>query len=213
MPNTAPNTSWFKITTAGGMDTARAVREVSPRTRIVVLTDEGDDRIVAAAKFVGAHDFIGDLRHQRHEPPQQVDCLGAREVTLELDQVGGHEEVPVVILDLRLKHLDALARELMQPYFSECQACLHDGVVENADLLDAGMVGFGGLEDVRFRDPVIPGSRLILLSQLLKARRGRCCGTASREPAPARSGSGRARVAALRALSARESYGKVVLEP
>jgi 3-hydroxyacyl-[acyl-carrier-protein] dehydratase len=35
------------------------------------------------------------------------------------------------------------------------------------------MVGFGGLEEVRFRDPVIPGDRLILMCQLIKARRGR----------------------------------------
>lgn len=36
--------------------------------------------------------------------------------------------------------LEALANRLMAPYFSECQACLRDGVVENADLLDAGMI-------------------------------------------------------------------------
>ena len=28
----------------------------------------------------------------------------------------------------------------MQPYFEECQACLKDRIVDNADLLDAGMV-------------------------------------------------------------------------
>jgi len=36
--------------------------------------------------------------------------------------------------------LDALAARLMAPYLSECQACLQDGVVANADLLDAGMI-------------------------------------------------------------------------
>ena len=41
------------------------------------------------------------------------------------------------------------------------------------DLLDSDMVGFGGLEDVRFRDPVLPGDRLILICELLKVRRGR----------------------------------------
>jgi 3-hydroxyacyl-[acyl-carrier-protein] dehydratase len=35
------------------------------------------------------------------------------------------------------------------------------------------MVGFGGLENVRFRDPVIPGDRLVLLCQLARFRRGR----------------------------------------
>ena len=41
------------------------------------------------------------------------------------------------------------------------------------DCLGAKMIGFGGLEEVRFRDPVIPGDRLILISRMLKARRGR----------------------------------------
>ena len=37
-------------------------------------------------------------------------------------------------------NLDELARKLMQPYFDECRSCLQDEVVENADLLDAGMI-------------------------------------------------------------------------
>jgi 3-hydroxyacyl-[acyl-carrier-protein] dehydratase len=41
------------------------------------------------------------------------------------------------------------------------------------DLLGAAMVGFGGLDEVRFRDPVIPGDRLIVMVRLEKARRNR----------------------------------------
>ncbi|MGY6630873.1 MAG: 3-hydroxyacyl-CoA dehydrogenase NAD-binding domain-containing protein [Wenzhouxiangella sp.] len=36
--------------------------------------------------------------------------------------------------------LDDLAQRLMAPYFDECRACLADQVVEDADLLDAGMI-------------------------------------------------------------------------
>jgi 3-hydroxyacyl-CoA dehydrogenase/enoyl-CoA hydratase/3-hydroxybutyryl-CoA epimerase len=36
--------------------------------------------------------------------------------------------------------LAALAERLMAPYLEECQACLRDGVVDDADLLDAGMI-------------------------------------------------------------------------
>ncbi len=36
--------------------------------------------------------------------------------------------------------LDELAKRLMTPYFDECRACLADKVVEDADLLDAGMI-------------------------------------------------------------------------
>ncbi len=37
-------------------------------------------------------------------------------------------------------NLKSLATELMQPYFAECQSCLADGVVADADFLDAGMI-------------------------------------------------------------------------
>lgn len=36
--------------------------------------------------------------------------------------------------------LDAISERLLQPYFDECRACLGDQVVEDADVLDAGMV-------------------------------------------------------------------------
>jgi 3-hydroxyacyl-CoA dehydrogenase/enoyl-CoA hydratase/3-hydroxybutyryl-CoA epimerase len=36
--------------------------------------------------------------------------------------------------------LDELAQTLLKPYFEECQAALADGIVEDADVLDAGMI-------------------------------------------------------------------------
>ncbi|MEN1729348.1 MAG: 3-hydroxyacyl-CoA dehydrogenase NAD-binding domain-containing protein, partial [Pseudomonadota bacterium] len=36
--------------------------------------------------------------------------------------------------------LEVLAEKLMRPYFDECESCLADKVVEDADLLDAGMI-------------------------------------------------------------------------
>ena len=62
--------------------------------------------------------------------------------------------------------LDDLAKQLMAPYFDECQACLADGVVEDADLLDAGMIfgtGFapfrgGPLHYLENREPDQPVS-------------------------------------------------------
>lgn len=41
------------------------------------------------------------------------------------------------------------------------------------DLLGAKMVGFGGMEHVRFRDPVVPGDRLLIACEQVKIRRGR----------------------------------------
>ena len=37
-------------------------------------------------------------------------------------------------------NLESLAEELMQPYFEECKACLADGIVEDRDAVDAGMI-------------------------------------------------------------------------
>lgn len=41
------------------------------------------------------------------------------------------------------------------------------------DLLGAKMVGFGGVDEVKFRGIVLPGDRLIVMVKLLKARRNR----------------------------------------
>lgn len=38
-------------------------------------------------------------------------------------------------------------------------------------LVEDGMVGLGGLESIRFRAPVVPGDRLVLMLQKGKARR------------------------------------------
>jgi 3-hydroxyacyl-[acyl-carrier-protein] dehydratase len=40
------------------------------------------------------------------------------------------------------------------------------------DLLGSKVVGLGGLEEVRFRDPVRPGDRLVVACQQLRVRRG-----------------------------------------
>jgi 3-hydroxyacyl-[acyl-carrier-protein] dehydratase len=37
---------------------------------------------------------------------------------------------------------------------------------------DCKVVGFGGMEDVRFRDPVRPGDRLVVVCKMLKVRAG-----------------------------------------
>ncbi len=41
------------------------------------------------------------------------------------------------------------------------------------NMLGAAMVGFGGLEEVRFRDPVVPGDRVVFICALTKVRPGR----------------------------------------
>ena len=49
----------------------------------------------------------------------------------------------------------------------------HDGTPDSGDSDDSEHLRFGGLEDVRFRDSVLPGDRLIVMCRLSKVRRGR----------------------------------------
>jgi len=55
----------------------------------------------------------------------------------------------------------------------EAVAQLCSFVTQRYDLLGTEMIGFGGLEEVRFRDPVLPGDRFYLMCELGKVRRGR----------------------------------------
>ena len=85
-------------------------------------------------------------------------CVGYKDITDQEFWVRGH--MPGLPLMPGVVMLESIA-----------QLCSF--VTQRYDLLGAEMVGFGGLEDVRFRDPVLPGDRLIVMCQLEKVRRGR----------------------------------------
>jgi 3-hydroxyacyl-[acyl-carrier-protein] dehydratase len=93
-----------------------------------------------------------------HEDDVHHRCIGYKDITPDDFWVRGH--MPGMPLMPGVIMLEAIAQ--MCSYF-----------VQKYDLLGAAMVGFGGLEEVRFRDPVLPGDRLYLLCQLDKVRRGR----------------------------------------
>jgi 3-hydroxyacyl-[acyl-carrier-protein] dehydratase len=54
----------------------------------------------------------------------------------------------------------------------ECVAQLCSYFVLKYDMLGCDIVGFGGLENVKFRDPVFPGSRLWVICEKTRLRRG-----------------------------------------
>jgi len=54
----------------------------------------------------------------------------------------------------------------------EAAAQLCSYFVRKHKLLDEKVIGFGGLDGVRFRDVVTPGDRLVLVASLLKVRPG-----------------------------------------
>jgi 3-hydroxyacyl-[acyl-carrier-protein] dehydratase len=105
---------------------------------------------------------------QRHEmeqltaivylDPERYRSVGYKDITEQDFWVRGH--MPGMPLMPGVVMLEAVA-----------QLCSY--VAQKYDLLGAEMIGFGGLEDVRFRDPVLPGDRLIVMCALDKVRRGR----------------------------------------
>jgi 3-hydroxyacyl-[acyl-carrier-protein] dehydratase len=111
---------------------------------------------------------IRQVNPQRHEmeqltaivyvDPQKYECVGYKDVSDQEFWVRGH--MPGLPLMPGVIMLEAVA-----------QLCSY--VSQKYDLLGSEMVGFGGLEDVRFRDPILPGDRLIVMCALDKIRRGR----------------------------------------
>jgi len=93
-----------------------------------------------------------------HEDAEHFRCVGYKDIGRDEFWVRGH--MPNMPLMPGVVMLEAIAQ--MCSYF-----------VQKYDLLGAAMVGFGGLEEVRFRDPVVPGDRMYLLCELDKVRRGR----------------------------------------
>ena len=93
-----------------------------------------------------------------HEDPERNICVGYKDLTSQEFWVRGH--MPGLPLMPGVVMLEAVA-----------QVCCYSA--HKYDLLGTSMIGFGGLEDVRFRDPVLPGSRLVVMCELVKVRRNR----------------------------------------
>ena len=130
--------------------------------RIIDLTSVDLDQVFATL------DEIRKYNPQRHEMEQlsaivMVDeeqhiCLGYKDVTTQEFWVRGHmPDMPLM------------------PGVVMCEAAaqLCSFYTQRFDLLGAEIVGFGGLEDVRFREMVTPGDRFFVACQLIKARRNR----------------------------------------
>lgn len=94
-----------------------------------------------------------------YEDPEKNICVGYKDVTDREFWVRGH--MPGMPLMPGVVMLEACAQ--LCSYFAHKYRLLGDNLV----------IGFGGLEEVRFRDPVLPGSRMYLLSQLTKIRPGK----------------------------------------
>ncbi|MBA4032745.1 MAG: beta-hydroxyacyl-ACP dehydratase [Planctomyces sp.] len=55
----------------------------------------------------------------------------------------------------------------------ECAAQLAGFYARKYRLLDGDFLGFGGMNEVRFRAPVVPGDRLLIMAKLTRLRQGK----------------------------------------
>ena len=92
-----------------------------------------------------------------HEDCPKKICVGYKDVTHEEFWIRGHlPDMPLMPGVIMCESAAQLASYFAQRY----------------DSLGAEFVGFGGLEDVRFRGPVRPGDRLVMVVRQVRVRRG-----------------------------------------
>ena len=92
-----------------------------------------------------------------YDDVEQGICVGYKDVTEDEFWVRGH--MPGMPLMPGVIMCEAAA-----------QLCSYH--VQRHNLMDAKMIGFGGMDDVRFRGTVVPGDRLVIASLKLQLRPG-----------------------------------------
>ena len=125
--------------------------------------------------------------------PATLDCdhplVGIEEVRELIPQRGLMEQLSGIVLDdpeagIVAGFKDLTAEEFwvpghmpgmpLMPGVMMCEAAAQvcSYFVAKHDLLGCEMLGFGGLDEVRFRGTVRPGDRMVIAAQQLKVRRG-----------------------------------------
>jgi 3-hydroxyacyl-[acyl-carrier-protein] dehydratase len=131
------------------------------------------DLIVDPATIDFSH-VVADIEEIRRWIPQR-DAM-EQLTAIVLDDVEGH--VCVGYRDLTDKEFwvsGHMPGAPLMPGVLMCEAAAQVLTyhIQRNDLSGCAMVGFGGLDGVKFRGPVRPGDRLVIATQITKYRRGR----------------------------------------
>ena len=127
-----------------------------------------DPASIDYSQVVADIEAIRSCNHQRdameqltaivHDDPQSGICIGYQDVSPDEFWHSGH--MPGMPLMPGVMMCEAAA-----------QVCSYHSAKH--DLLGCEVMGFGGLDNVRFRGIVVPGERLTIVCQVLNVRRGR----------------------------------------
>jgi 3-hydroxyacyl-[acyl-carrier-protein] dehydratase len=132
---------------------------VAPRDYIIHPSDYDLGRVIADIHEIRRWNMqrfeMEQLTAIVHEDQARGLCVGYKDVTQDEFWVRGH--FPAVPLMPGVLMCEAAAQ--LSSYYTQ-----------RYNLLDAKVIGFGGLEDVRFREPVVPGDRLVIAVERIRVR-------------------------------------------
>jgi 3-hydroxyacyl-[acyl-carrier-protein] dehydratase len=132
---------------------------VAPRDYIIHPSEYDLDHVIADIHEIRRWNMqrfeMEQLTAIVHQDETRALCVGYKDVTHDEFWVRGHFPgtplMPGVIM-------------------CEAAAQLSSYYTQRYNLLDAKLIGFGGLEEVRFREPVVPGDRLVIAVERVRVR-------------------------------------------
>lgn len=132
---------------------------MAPRDYIIHPSEYDLDRVIADIHEIRRWNMqrfeMEQLTAIVHEDQARGLCVGYKDVTPDEFWVRGH-----------FPSMPLMPGVLM----CEAAAQLSSYYTQKFNLLDAKLIGFGGLEEVRFREPVVPGDRLVIAVERVRVR-------------------------------------------
>jgi len=132
---------------------------MAPRDYIIHPSEYDLDKVVADIHEIRRWNMqrfeMEQLTAIVYEDDSRGLCVGYKDVTHDEFWVRGH--FPGVPLMPGVLMCEAAAQ--LSSYYTQ-----------RYNLLDAKVIGFGGMEEVRFREPVVPGDRLVIAVERVRVR-------------------------------------------
>ena len=141
---------------------AQSWEQLVPAKDLIIDPSEYDlNRVVADAEEIRKYNpqrfEMQQLTAVVYDNPERGVCVGYKDILPDEFWVRGHMPgmplMPGVII-------------------CEAAAQLCSFHVQRHNMMNAEMMGFGGMDDVRFRGTVVPGDRLVIVAQRLQVRLG-----------------------------------------